>query len=576
MYVTGMVLIMNDFSKLEELLLNHHQILSGESSPGLKNIGGLEELNSLPTQNIGGLEELNSLPVQNIGGLEELNSLPTQNIGGLEELNACLQDIIDCSDDSEPDSFRYGRITPETCLSSGLQLPAFDVPKPEAAFIPKSAGSERRNYKDTSGKPLSMSKLSKEISQKVPLVSCRKLLYYYDSGIYKPCLQADFFELLWEKLSEAELAKYNLPNFKNAYTFITSYPDIIIDSFPVYEYCAVCNDLLVNLANGECREICPSDLVTSRINANFIPSGNTYTPVFDEFLVSISNGDERLERLICEVIGWCCTLPNNSRKVFFVLGYAPDSGKSVIGNFLEMLYGEDLVSHVPIGDMGTRFGASPIIGKAINISMDLPVSALNSTAVSAVKMLTGGDGLSIDIKYMPQIQYKQPLHLIFASNHPIKLTEYDDAFYKRMVFVPFNNSVPYEQQDPELLEKLSLERDGIVTKCLLAVRDMLCAGRSFSCEPYKPSEYCNNISPSDSIKDYVSENIIISHHKADELSTSEMYANYCNWCGDNNLSPEAQCKFSSIIQDVYDVSKRKKHTSVSNIWVFVGVRYRTS
>lgn len=547
--------IPDNLDELKAWLSKHQKILSKPPDADLEDIGGIEETHSPPTEDIGGIGDLLNLPSEDIGGFGDVFKLPIE-ISGFYEPNRNL----------------LGYTQPMPKPQPPMLLSAKPVQSiPDKNVIGKAFESNGKR----GDKPLPMAELSKVIFQRMPFVSYKKMLYYYDDGIFKPCLQADFLELLWKILSKDELAKYNLLNFRNAYTFITSNPDIKIDDFPVHENCAVCNDYMVNIANGEYRKISHNDLVTSKINADYIPQSNLYTPMFDDFLSCVSNGDKQLERLICEVIGWCCTLPNHSKKVFFVLGYAPDSGKSVIGNFLKMLYGEDLVSHVPIGDMGTRFGTSPIIGKAINISMDLPSSTLNSMAVSAVKMLTGGDGISIDIKYMSQIQYKQPIHLLFASNHPIKLAEYDDAFYNRMVFVPFNNSVSHEQQDHELLKKLWQERDGIVTKCLFAVQDMLYEGRSFSCEPYNPDEYCNDTFDSDSIRDYVNENIIISRDKADELSTSDMYTDYRNWCDSNDLMPEAQCKFSTYVSKIYGINKRKKHTSESNVWVFVGVRYKT-
>lgn len=560
---------MKDFNALEALLLSPKKIVTECLDTDFEDIGGLEELNRLPTKNIGGLEELNSLPIESIGGLEEWNNFLWENTESIDE----PQMDADKHNQSTPKLYsgnnKRNIFQPPMLVSAKPTLPALinkDSNKPNI-----SKGKKHGNKDD---KPLSMAALSKVIAQRIHLVSYKKLLYYYDGSIFRPCLQGDFLELLWNILSDDELEKYNLLNFKNVYTFITSSPDIKIDYFPVHEYCAVCNNYMIDLTSGKYSKINHTDLVTSKINADYVSKSNLDTPAFDRFLLSVSNGNKQLEQLICEVIGWCCMLPNHSQKVFFVLGYAPDSGKSVIGNFLKMLYGEDLVSHVPIGDLGTRFGASPIIGKAINISMDLPSSTLNSTAVSAIKMLTGGDGLSIDIKYMPQIQYKQPIHLLFASNHPIKLTEYDDAFYKRMVFVPFDYSIPYEEQDPELLNKLWRERDGIVTKCLIAVQDMLYNGKSFSCEPYNPDEYYNDALDSDSIRDYVNKNIIISRDKADELSTTEMYNNYIEWCEFNDLTPESQCKFSKLISKMYDINKRKKHTTGQNVWVFVGVKYK--
>lgn len=559
---------MKDFNVLEALLLSPKKIVAECSD--LEDIGGLEELNRLPTKNIGGLEELNSLPIENIGGLEELNSFLYENIEAIDGAEFNIDEHNQSNLKLYSGNNKKNMYQPPM-LVSAKQTPSVLINKD--GNKPNISKGKKHNDKDN--KPLPMAELSKVISERIHLVSYKKLLYYYDDGVYKPCLQADFLELLWEILSEDELRKYNLLNFKNAYAFITSKPDIKIDCFPIYDNCAVCNNYMVNLVNGEFREISCHDLVTSKINANYIPNDNIYTPVFDEFLSSVSNGDDQLERLICEVIGWCCMLPNHSKKVFFVLGYAPNSGKSVIGNFLRMLYGDDFASYVPIDEMGTRFGLSPIVGKAINISMDLPGSILNSAAVSAVKMLTGGDGVSIDIKYMQPIQYKQPIHLIFASNHPIKLNKPDDAFFERMVYVPFNKSISLEDQDHELLDKLWRERDGIVTKCLFAVQDMINEGRFFSCELYDPDEYYNDLFDSNNIKDYVSENLMLSRDKSDELSTTEMYNNYIKWCELNGLTPESQCKFSKHISEMYGIDKRKRHTKRQNVWVFVGVRYKT-
>lgn len=559
---------MKDFNALEELLLSPKKIVAKCSD--LEDIGGLEELNRLPTKNVGRLEELNSLPIENIGGLEELNDFLYENIKAIDGAE------FDTDEHNQSNLKLYSENDKRNIFQSPMLVsakPTLQTPINKDGSKPNISKGKKHSNKDD--KPLPMAELSKVISERIHIVSYKKLLYYYDDGVYKPCLQADFLELLWEILSEDELGKYNLLNFKNAYIFITSKPDIKIDCFPTYDNCAVCNDYIVNLVSGKFRKISYHDLVTSKINANYIPTDNIYTPVFDEFLSSVSNGDEQLERLICEVIGWCCTLPNHSRKVFFVLGYAPNSGKSVIGNFLRMLYSDESASYVPIDEMGTRFGLSPIVGKAINISMDLPGSVLNSAAVSAVKMLTGGDGVSIDIKYMQPMQYKQPIHLIFASNHPIKLNKPDDAFFERMVYVPFNKSIPPEDQDPELLDKLWRERDGIVTKCLFAVQDMINDGRPFSCEPYDPDEYYNDLSDSNNIEDYVSENVILSRDKSDELSTTEMYNNYIKWCKLNGLTPESQCKFSKYISEMYGIDKRKRHTTGQNVRVFIGVRYKT-
>ena len=53
------------------------------------------------------------------------------------------------------------------------------------------------------------------------------------------------------------------------------------------------------------------------------------------------------------------------------------------------------------------------------------------------------------------------------TNHPLKLTENDPAFLRRLVTVPFLYSTPPEQQDPYLLDRLTDELSVIVSRALL-------------------------------------------------------------------------------------------------------------
>lgn len=75
-----------------------------------------------------------------------------------------------------------------------------------------------------------------------------------------------------------------------------------------------------------------------------------------------------------------------------------------------------------------------LVGAAVNISLDLPSSRLSPIAVSKLKMLTGGDMITINEKYVPQFKYQNRAKFIFASNHPLKLVEDDEVFWERVVF----------------------------------------------------------------------------------------------------------------------------------------------
>ena len=54
------------------------------------------------------------------------------------------------------------------------------------------------------------------------------------------------------------------------------------------------------------------------------------------------------------------------------------------------------------------------------------------------------------------------IKFLFAGNHLPRLRETDDAFWSRMVLVPFENQIKREERDPDLLDKLLKRSDYII------------------------------------------------------------------------------------------------------------------
>ena len=58
------------------------------------------------------------------------------------------------------------------------------------------------------------------------------------------------------------------------------------------------------------------------------------------------------------------------------------------------------------------------------------------------------------------------IKFLFAGNHLPRLRETDNAFWSRMVLVPFENQIKQEERDPDLLDKLLKRSDECVKKKL--------------------------------------------------------------------------------------------------------------
>lgn len=169
-------------------------------------------------------------------------------------------------------------------------------------------------------------------------------------------------------------------------------------------------------------------------------------------------------------------------KKFIILKGPGDSGKSKFIEFIASFFNEKAITSIDIFQLGGKYGLYSIVGKRINVSCDLPDGKLNKSAVSIVKMLTGGDLVSAEGKYVNRFTFKNTCKLIFATNHSIEIEGKDAAFVNRALILPFENSIPKEKQDGQLFDRFNSERVAIVRKAISAYRELKRQNYNFSGE----------------------------------------------------------------------------------------------
>ncbi len=82
---------------------------------------------------------------------------------------------------------------------------------------------------------------------------------------------------------------------------------------------------------------------------------------------------------------------------------------------------------------------------------------------SKIKVLTGGDRISARFMRCDFFQFTPEFKLIIAGNHKPSLRSVDEAIRRRLYLVPFTVTIPTEERDPSLTEKLRAESPGILT-----------------------------------------------------------------------------------------------------------------
>lgn len=308
------------------------------------------------------------------------------------------------------------------------------------------------------------------LKRRVRLIYYQKNLYAYNGKCYDLLVPDDVIRLYRERVDTKLGGEKSLRCIDQLHKYLCTDSSIATENSISNRRIAVLRNGIFDVMTGTLEDHSHNELVFSYINADYTESGKC--KAFKTFLKEVTGGDPILQERIWQSIGYLL-MQTTEAKVFFVMGEAPDSGKSLLGNFIESLFPEEYVSNIPLNKLNGNFSLAPIVGSAINISLDLPSTRLNAGAVSQLKMLTGGDAFTVNQKYIPEFRYRNRAKLLFATNFPIGLMEPDDAFWNRLVYLPFQYSVPKSRQDPLLFEAFQNEKDVIVSKALRHAKELV-------------------------------------------------------------------------------------------------------
>lgn len=211
--------------------------------------------------------------------------------------------------------------------------------------------------------------------------------------------------------------------------------------------------------------------VLFKVDAEYLDDAKVDTPCMDSVINQATGNDKDVLKRFYQGLGYIYSQGAEAKK-FLVFGIAPDSGKSIIGEFIARTIGENNVSAISLNDFGVRFKLGNITRMALNYNMDLPAGTLDNKAVQQLKLLTGDAKIDCEEKNVQNRTAEHHCKFLFATNHPIRLKEEDEAFYRRLLLIPFIHSVNDEDRDYQLSEKLWEERHAIVTRAAHAYREL--------------------------------------------------------------------------------------------------------
>jgi putative DNA primase/helicase len=233
----------------------------------------------------------------------------------------------------------------------------------------------------------------------------------------------------------------------------------------------------LDLTNGELRPHRREDLITRISPIEFDP--NAECPRWQAFLCRVLSNDAGLYQYARRLVGYLLTGKTSEQVLHFLYGLGAN-GKSVFCEILEALMGDYAIVVSPEVVMVKRHQGIP---NDIARLRGVRAAFMNETSQGSrfdeakLKDLTGGDTLTGRFLHQEFFDFPPTHKLVIRGNHKPTINGTDEGIWRRLRLVPFTVSIPPEEQDRELIDKLRAELPGIlrwaVEGCLEWQRDGL-------------------------------------------------------------------------------------------------------
>ena len=307
----------------------------------------------------------------------------------------------------------------------------------------------------------------------------------------------------------------------------------------------------INLANGrlclnswELLEHSPFHCSTLQLPVAYDPDAKC--PEFDKWLANVLPDPDN-QFLLLQLFGYSMLQDVRFGKI--VVLYGPThTGKGTCLALLKAFLGAENVSALTLHALDNeerRFSRSGLVNKLANLSADL--SSKHLAGDSQIKQISVGDPMQVEFKGIQSFSYT-PFATLWASCNQFPVS-YDrtDAWYERLLILPFFQQHTGKAVDRKLLERLTQpsELSGILNRVLDALKTLLNENvfRLTSFTDEMLDEY--RVENDNALRFLFEEYEIHADWRVHE---EKLYKHYTEWCEDEGIKiPLPKSRFREVI-----------------------------
>ena len=326
-----------------------------------------------------------------------------------------------------------------------------------------------------------------------------------------------------------------------------------------------CRNGTLDLRTGELLPHHPESLCTKEVPVVF--DRYAKCPTWLAFLLRVMADNRGLVQFLQRTLGYALTGSTREQVLFFLYGTGAN-GKStfietcrkLLGNYAQQA---DFDTFVIKKSDGPRNDLARLVGTRFVAAVEAAQG--RQLAENVIKQVTGGDTITARFLYHEHFEYSPQFKLFLVANHKPRVVGTDEAIWRRIRLVPFTVTIPTEERDKQLLEKLQGELPGILA---WAVRGCLKWQADGLGEPVQVSEATEAYRREmDVMADFIEEHCVLGERETADAGL--LYKLFQEWSEKNGEEILTQKSLGAQLSERgFEPSKKRGH----RCWV--GLRLR--
>jgi putative DNA primase/helicase len=306
-----------------------------------------------------------------------------------------------------------------------------------------------------------------------------------------------------------------------------------------------CENGTIDLRINALRPHDPNDLITKIVPVSYDPLAEC--PRWLEFLTQITGGDQELISYLQRVVGYCLS-GDTSEHCLFILHGMGANGKSTFLNIIKAMLGSYAMqvqadSLMVRRSEGARTDIARLAGARFVTASES--EANQKLAEGLVKQLTGGDTVTARFLYQEEFEFEPEFKLFLGTNRKPDISGTDEGIWRRIHLVPFEVTIPEEERDKKLPEKLKAELEGILAWAVEG-------SSAWQREGLQPPEKVQT-----AVQQYRTETDTVGQFLDDcckrnpesKVSTKDLYDAYRGWCYSNGETALAKHELGKQLKE---------------------------